>query len=72
MPFLEMVFNANREEVNWVSAHLVKLSENTNRPGFNLFRAFGQAARIYGRPQAGCYAIGSFPKPARKRIAGQG
>ena len=46
---LEMVFNADREEVDWVSAHLVKLSENTNPTVSGLaLTCFGHLARLNG------------------------
>ena len=46
---LEMVFNADREEVDWVSAHLVKLSENTNPTVSGLaLTCFGHLARLHG------------------------
>ena len=46
---LEMVFNADREEVDWVSTHLVKLSENTNPNVSGLaLTCFGHLARLHG------------------------
>lgn len=46
---LEMVFNADREEVDWVSDYLVKLSENTNPTVSGLaLTCFGHLARLHG------------------------
>ena len=46
---LEMVFNADREEVDWVSAHLAKLSENTDPAISGLaLTCFGHLARLHG------------------------
>ena len=46
---LEMVFNADREEVDWVSDYLVKLSENTNPTVSGLaLICFGHLVRLHG------------------------
>ena len=46
---LEMVFNADFEEVDWVSAHLAKLSENADPAVSGLaLTCFGHLARLHG------------------------